>query len=141
MPPSFDDEPKEDSSLRRKRLLREAQRRYRERYPDRVKDSKQRCETKESSKEKKRLRQRQGRLQTRLKAIALLGGKCTACQQSFHHAAMDFHHVDSATKEIKGRGIPAGNSWEKVQKELSKTVLLCANCHRIHHYKEQNPDE
>ena len=34
----------------------------------------------------------------------------------------------------------AGLSWETVLKELVKTELLCANCHRVHHYRERNPE-
>ena len=125
--------------LRKQRA--EAQARFRERHPDRIKESKRKAEALPASKEKRRTRQRRHHLQNRLRAIAELGGKCFACQQSFHHSAMDFHHINPESKGIKGKGIPANNSWENVKKELAKTILLCANCHRIHHYKERNPDE
>jgi 5-methylcytosine-specific restriction endonuclease McrA len=138
---SDDEKQIEEASQRHRRLLREAQKRYRDRHPERIKEIRQRCEVKETSKEKRRIRQRKGRLQNRLRAIAELGGKCFHCQEAFHHAAMDFHHVDPASKEIKGRGIPASNSWEKIEQELAKTILLCSNCHRVHHYKEHSPDE
>lgn len=138
---SVDDEQKETAVDRHKRLLREAQKRYRERHPERAREARQRCEAKETSKEKRRLRQRKHCLEVRLRAIAELGGKCSSCQQSFHHAAMDFHHVDPTTKTTKGRGIATNNSWENVKLELAKTILLCANCHRIHHYMERNPNE
>jgi hypothetical protein len=135
------DEPQENSSQRRLRLLREAQKRYRDRHPDRASEARRRSEAKETSKEKRRTRQKRHHLQTRLKAIAELGNKCSICEQSFHHAAMDFHHLDPTTKQVKGKGLPCNNSWKSVEKELVKTILLCANCHRIHHYKERNPDE
>lgn len=140
MPPLMYDEPKEDVSLRRQRLLREAQERYKERHPGRTSETRRRCEAKETSKDKRRLRQKRHHLQNRLRAIAELGGKCYSCGQSFHHAAMDFHHLDPTTKETKGKGLPCNGSWKSVQKELVKTILLCANCHRIHHYEERNTD-
>jgi hypothetical protein len=138
---SNDKEQTEEPSEKQKRLAREAQKRFRDRNPDRARELRRICEAKENSKEKRRLRQRRGNLQTRLRAIAEMGGKCSHCQQAYHHAAMDFHHVDPGTKEVKGRGLPTGNSWENIKRELAKTILLCSNCHRIHHYKERNPND
>jgi predicted HNH restriction endonuclease len=141
MPTPVSEEQKESASERKRRLGKEASARFRKLNPDKVKESRLKAESTARNKELRRLRQRRHHIQIRLKAIAELGGKCVHCQQVFHPAAMDFHHLDPSTKEVKGRGIPAGNSWEKVQKELAKTILLCANCHRIHHYKERNLDE
>ncbi len=141
MPTPTGEEQEESFSERKKRLQREATRRYRERYPEKSKESSLKSNATQRSAELRRLRQRKHHLQIRLKAIEELGGKCLHCNQSFHHSAMDFHHVDPKTKATKGKGIEAGNSWERVKIELAKTVLLCANCHRIHHYKERNTDE
>lgn len=113
---------------------------YRRRHPEKVKASRLASEAKPIAKEKRRLRQKAHVLKTRLRAIEYLGGACQHCGGKFHHSAMDFHHVDPSSKEVKGKGIPSNNSWEKVLKELVKTVLLCANCHRIHHYRERNPE-
>lgn len=119
----------------------EAQARWRKRHPEKAIAIRKAVEAKPASQEKRRIRQRQHVLKMRLRAIAEKGGKCEHCQQAFHHSAMDFHHVDPSTKETKGKGIPSNSSWASIQKELAKTILLCANCHRIHHYKERNPDE
>lgn len=118
----------------------EIQKAFRERNPDKAKEQRQKAERKPEAQEKRRQRQKRHTVEIRLKAIDYLGGKCNHCGQTFHHSAMDFHHVDPSTKEVKGKGIPSNCSWERVLEELVKTILLCANCHRIHHYKERNPE-
>jgi hypothetical protein len=70
--------------------------------------------------------------QRKLEAIKYKGGKCVDCNQSYHYAAFDFHHLDPGTKEfgwVKMRLI----SKVKMLKELDKCALLCSNCHRIRH--------
>lgn len=61
-----------------------------------------------------------------------LGGRCADCDGRFPDCAFDFHHLDPNQKDFalaKGRHY----TWEKIERELSKCVLLCANCHRIRH--------
>lgn len=68
------------------------------------------------------------------KAVSLLGGKCFDCGNTFPLACYDFHHLDPSEKE----GNPSSflnKSHEKMIAELSKCVLLCANCHRIRHFE------
>ncbi len=60
--------------------------------------------------------------------------KCNRCGFS-HTAALDFHHKDPGEKEFKISDIRHG-SKEKILKEINKCEILCANCHRVHHYKE-----
>ena len=74
------------------------------------------------------------RKKLKLLAVEYLGGKCSTCGYNKCIEALDFHHRDSSVKEF---GIAAkGNtrSWESVKQELNKCILLCANCHREHHY-------
>lgn len=61
------------------------------------------------------------------KAVKYLGSKCFLCGYNRYLGALQFHHIDPSTKSfnISGRTI----CWEKLQKELDKCVLLCANCH------------
>lgn len=61
--------------------------------------------------------------------VAEAGGKCALCGYMRHSAALQFHHVDPATKSfgLGVRGIT--RSIEKLRDEAAKCVLLCANCH------------
>lgn len=72
------------------------------------------------------------RLRTKLKAIALLGGKCKRCGFDKHPAALEFHHTDPTIKKFE-IGMVANKSWESIKEEILKCELLCANCHRIEH--------
>lgn len=64
------------------------------------------------------------------------GGKCERCGYNKCLAALEFHHLNPADKEfsISNNGLP---SFEKAQKEANKCILLCANCHREEHNKEE----
>ena len=75
----------------------------------------------------------QFRRRTKLRAVALLGGRCEGCSRSFGVAAFEFHHREAGAKEfaISSDGIP--RPWEKIAAELAKCVMLCANCHREVH--------
>lgn len=62
-------------------------------------------------------------------AIAYLGGKCSICGYNKCNEALEFHHIDPSAKSFT----IASNmclSWNQIQTELDKCVLLCANCHR-----------
>jgi DNA replicative helicase MCM subunit Mcm2 (Cdc46/Mcm family) len=69
----------------------------------------------------------------RERAVQYKGGKCIHCGYFRCQAALDFHHIDPTQKEfgISMDGIT--RSWERVQKELDKCVLVCSNCHREIH--------
>ena len=66
-------------------------------------------------------------------AVQLLGGKCQICGYNRYIGALDFHHLDESTKEfsLSVRGLT--RSWEKIKQEISKCILVCANCHREIH--------
>jgi hypothetical protein len=61
--------------------------------------------------------------------VAEAGGQCALCGYARHSAALQFHHVDPASKSfgLGVRGIT--RSIEKLRAEAAKCVLLCANCH------------
>jgi hypothetical protein len=63
--------------------------------------------------------------------------KCSKCGFS-HPAALDFHHIDSSKKEFTLGSTGLSVSKDRFLKEIEKCVVLCANCHRIHHYEENN---
>jgi hypothetical protein len=65
--------------------------------------------------------------------------KCTKC--GFDHiAALDFHHEDPSKKEYNVNRLISNGQFKKAYKEITKCIVLCANCHRIHHHEEKkNP--
>ncbi len=74
------------------------------------------------------------KLERRLKIIEQFGDICYDCGEIYHPAMYEFHHVEKKSFNI------ASNltlSWNKLNKELKKCVMLCANCHRLRHYKER----
>jgi 5-methylcytosine-specific restriction endonuclease McrA len=76
------------------------------------------------------------------KAIEHKGGQCLICGYRKTNGALTFHHKNPKTKSfgLSARGVT--RSWSKVQKELDKCVLLCANCHaEVHDGVTQLPKE
>ena len=64
---------------------------------------------------------------------------CTKCGFN-HHAALDFHHEDPTEKEYNVNRLVSDGRFKKAYEEIKKCIVLCANCHRIHHYEEKkNP--
>jgi len=61
--------------------------------------------------------------------IAEAGGGCAACGYDRFAGALHFHHIDPAQKRfgLAERGV--SRSHARVQEEVAKCVLLCANCH------------
>lgn len=57
----------------------------------------------------------------------LICGEETAC-------CLDFHHLDPKSKEINPACmISNGWGWSRIENELNKCVIVCANCHRKIH--------
>jgi hypothetical protein len=67
-------------------------------------------------------------------AVEYKGGVCEHCGNVFHVAAFDFHHIDPSEKEMDV-GLMMTRPRDYLIRELDKCILLCANCHRIHHYE------
>jgi 5-methylcytosine-specific restriction endonuclease McrA len=66
------------------------------------------------------------------RAILMFGDKCQDCSNTYPMQVYDFHHLDGSTKtEILS--LMFTYSWEKIEDELKKCAMLCANCHRIRH--------
>jgi len=60
--------------------------------------------------------------------------KCERCPET-HVAALQFHHVDPSQKEITlARAIANGWSIARMESEVAKCEVLCANCHAKEHY-------
>jgi hypothetical protein len=65
--------------------------------------------------------------------------KCTKCGFS-HVATLDFHHTDPTLKDGNIHRFVSNGQFAKAYEEIKKCIVLCANCHRIHHYLEKkNP--
>ena len=69
----------------------------------------------------------------RQKAYDVFGRACAVCGYDKCEAALEWHHLDPTQKEVSPAKV-FSRSWENIEKELRKCVLLCANCHReVHH--------
>jgi hypothetical protein len=66
-------------------------------------------------------------------AVLMLGGACRGCRLEFPARLFEFHHLDARTKDFAISADGILRSWEKIEAELAKCVLLCANCHRETH--------
>lgn len=67
----------------------------------------------------------------KLQAIDYLGGKCHDCENTFQPCVYDFHHLDPSKKDVNPSKALTRKNWKS---ELDKCILLCANCHRIRHF-------
>ena len=135
----------------------EISRRYRERHPDRVLENRRRefekhgherriesgCRRGQTyyQRRKETLLERANKTRRENKewAIEFLGGCCNRCGGKFPLACYDFHHKDPGEKDHFPCRLLQG-SREKLQAEIEKCTLLCANCHRIVHH-EKGTDE
>jgi transposase-like protein len=71
------------------------------------------------------------RRQVKAMLVAEFGGSCCLCGFDRYAGALQFHHVDPATKrfQLGGRGLT--RSLKILREEAKKCVLLCANCHAM----------
>ncbi len=58
---------------------------------------------------------------------------CLICGYSKCPQAMDFHHVDPKEKDMHVSKMVGRYSWTRTKKEMSKCIILCANCRRELH--------
>lgn len=86
------------------------------------------------TREAKRVRRLTNRNKKKLQCLEYKGGKCMVCGFNKFPTALDFHHLDSETKEKNIAELFARNwSFEKMKQELDKCIILCSNCHRALH--------
>lgn len=63
---------------------------------------------------------------------------CAHCGER-HPACLDLHHKEPSEKEYNvGSVFAIGWKIERIQSELDKCIILCANCHRKLHWTERN---
>ncbi len=72
------------------------------------------------------------RRRRKLKAMAIeyLGGRCQVCGYNRYQGALDLHHIDREKKSFNFSHEGYTRSWARIQAELDKCALVCANCHR-----------
>ena len=62
---------------------------------------------------------------------------CTVCKQS-HPATLDFHHKVRSADKLSINVLTKNGAFNRAIEEImNKCIVLCANCHRIHHYDER----
>lgn len=66
------------------------------------------------------------------------GGKCEICGYNKCLGALDFHHLDPSQKDFTISNSNIYKNLDKLKEEVDKCILVCANCHREIHYKENN---
>ena len=63
--------------------------------------------------------------------------KCTVCGED-RPATLDFHHTEpKKTNKKVHKLVSDGHTKIRIQKEIEKCVVLCSNCHRVHHEEER----
>lgn len=70
----------------------------------------------------------------KLRSVEYKGSKCCLCGYSKYVGALDFHHIDPSKKDFDLSSLRS-YTWETVQKELDKCILVCRNCHAEIHGK------
>jgi hypothetical protein len=70
-------------------------------------------------------------------AVEKLGGRCSRCGYDKCVGALHFHHVDD-DKEFTFSHAGHTRSYEKLENELKKCILVCANCHAEIHEAEHS---
>jgi len=62
---------------------------------------------------------------------------CVDCGES-RTATLDFHHTDPKNTDKKVHKLVSdGHTRARLLKEIEKCIVLCSNCHRIHHEEER----
>jgi hypothetical protein len=61
---------------------------------------------------------------------------CVQCGQN-HPAILDFHHIERHPDNRKVNKLLTNKAYKQAAEEVKKCLVLCANCHRIHHHNER----
>ena len=76
---------------------------------------------------KERVSERRRRVKEIL--VAEAGGRCAICGYDRYAGALQFHHVDAASKSFGLAWQGVARSLARSRAEAAKCVLLCGNCH------------
>lgn len=81
-------------------------------------------------------------LQRKISFVQKSGGKCSVCGYNKNLSALVFHHLNPDEKRLDlDMRTFGGNSYELIEKEVDKCVLLCSNCHMELHHPQFNIGE
>jgi hypothetical protein len=70
----------------------------------------------------------------KLDCIEYKGGRCINCGYNRCAAALEFHHINPAEKDVEISRMKCTKFSERTKKELDKCNLLCRNCHAEEHF-------
>ena len=63
-----------------------------------------------------------------------VNAKCIRCGET-HPATLQFHHLNPEQKDFNlAEAVRRGFSKERIQEEMAKCEILCANCHAKEHF-------
>lgn len=63
-------------------------------------------------------------------------GRCSVCGEA-DYRVLQFHHSDPSQKEHKIAALATSAcSLQRIQTEIDKCIILCANCHSREHWKD-----
>ncbi len=73
------------------------------------------------------------------KLVKYKGGSCKCCGYNICVEALEFHHIDPDEKDFS----ISGKSWsfEKLNSEVDKCIMVCSNCHKEIHAGIRNIDD
>lgn len=82
----------------------------------------------------KRHRERRDRVR-----IIKISKGCQICGYKKCARALTFHHPDdNKTKNCSYRGIHYLWTWQKIEEEMNKCIIVCSNCHAEIHDKDES---
>ena len=61
---------------------------------------------------------------------------CEHCGET-HPATFDFHHIQKDPTNKKVYKLLQCQNYNGAREEIKKCIVLCANCHRKHHFYEE----
>jgi hypothetical protein len=71
------------------------------------------------------------------RAVEYMGGCCSVCGYDKCLRALEFHHLDPSKKTETFRRFTLWN-FERQKKELENCIIVCSNCHREIHSKDEH---
>lgn len=84
---------------------------------------------------------KKSRIDKIVKIQELVGKYCWFCYYGKCWSALEFHHINPEDKLIGLSTRELQYSWERIEQEVKKCILVCANCHREIHYNLINEIE